>query len=61
MPSFSDAVQFLVAALRGDDLCLVMGAGNVDQLGRSLVGRAANVGPTGAGVDRSFVEANAEV
>jgi UDP-N-acetylmuramate--alanine ligase len=61
MPSFSDAVQFLVAALRGDDLCLVMGAGNVDQLGRSLVGRAGNVGPTGARVDRTFVEANAEV
>jgi UDP-N-acetylmuramate--alanine ligase len=37
MPSFADARRFLAAALRREDLCLVMGAGNVDQLGRSLV------------------------
>jgi UDP-N-acetylmuramate--alanine ligase len=38
MPSFADASGFLEAALRPDDLCLVMGAGSVDQLGRSLIG-----------------------
>ena len=37
MPSFEDARAFLSAALRPGDLCLVMGAGDVDRLGRSLV------------------------
>ncbi len=35
--TFEDARRFLVPALRSGDLCLVMGAGNVDTLGRSLV------------------------
>ena len=37
MPSFEDARGFLAATLRRGDLCLVMGAGDVDRLGRSLV------------------------
>ncbi|HUA70607.1 MAG TPA: UDP-N-acetylmuramate--L-alanine ligase [Solirubrobacteraceae bacterium] len=37
MPSFDDARRLLSATLRGGDLCLAMGAGNVDALARSLV------------------------
>jgi UDP-N-acetylmuramate--alanine ligase len=37
MPSFADARRFLADTLRPGDLCLMMGAGNVDELGRSLV------------------------
>ncbi len=37
MPSFDDARQFLFATLREGDLCLAMGAGDVDALARSLV------------------------
>jgi UDP-N-acetylmuramate--alanine ligase len=36
MPSFAEAEAFLTATLRPGDLCLVMGAGNVDALGRAL-------------------------
>jgi UDP-N-acetylmuramate--alanine ligase len=36
LPGFGDARRFLVPRLRADDLCLLMGAGNVDALGRSL-------------------------
>ncbi len=39
LPSFDDARAFLTAMLRPGDLCLMMGAGNIDALGRSLVGR----------------------
>jgi UDP-N-acetylmuramate--alanine ligase len=38
LPAFEDARGFLAATLRTGDLCLVMGAGNVDQLARALVG-----------------------
>ncbi len=38
MPSFDDAGRFLSATLREGDLCLAMGAGDVDALARSLVG-----------------------
>jgi UDP-N-acetylmuramate--alanine ligase len=38
MPSFDDARRFLSATLREGDLCLAMGAGDVDALARSLVG-----------------------
>jgi UDP-N-acetylmuramate--alanine ligase len=38
MPSFDAARDFLSSTLRDGDLCLVMGAGDVDSLGRSLVG-----------------------
>ncbi len=38
LPGFDDARRLLSSTLRTGDLCLVMGAGNVDQLGRSLVG-----------------------
>jgi UDP-N-acetylmuramate--alanine ligase len=37
VPGFAEARQFLEASLRSGDLCLVMGAGNVDALGRSLI------------------------
>ena len=37
VPGFEDARRFLTATLRDGDLCLLMGAGNVDALGRSLI------------------------
>lgn len=37
MPSFSDAIRFLSTTLREGDLCLMMGAGDIDSLARSLV------------------------
>jgi UDP-N-acetylmuramate--alanine ligase len=37
LPGFDEARSFLDATLRSGDLCLVMGAGNVDALGRLLV------------------------
>jgi UDP-N-acetylmuramate--alanine ligase len=37
MPGFDEARAYLGALLRGGDLCLMMGAGNIDALGRSLV------------------------
>ena len=37
MPTFEDARRFLSATLREGDLCLAMGAGDVDSLARSLV------------------------
>jgi UDP-N-acetylmuramate--alanine ligase len=36
LPGFDDARPFVRALLRAGDLCLLMGAGNVDALGRSL-------------------------
>ncbi len=38
VPTFDDARRFLDALLRRGDLCLLMGAGDIDALGRSLVG-----------------------
>jgi UDP-N-acetylmuramate--alanine ligase len=37
LPGFGDARRFLAGALRAGDLCLMMGAGDIDALGRSLV------------------------
>ncbi len=37
LPSFDDARRFLRATLRDGDLCLLMGAGDIDALGRSVV------------------------
>jgi UDP-N-acetylmuramate--alanine ligase len=37
LPGFADARGFLAAALRAGDLCLMMGAGDIDALGRQLV------------------------
>jgi UDP-N-acetylmuramate--alanine ligase len=37
LPSFEDAARFLSQALREGDLCLAMGAGDIDSLARSLV------------------------
>jgi UDP-N-acetylmuramate--alanine ligase len=37
LPGFDAALRFLTATLRAGDLCLVMGAGDVDGLARSLV------------------------
>jgi UDP-N-acetylmuramate--alanine ligase len=39
LPGFDDAEAFLRSILRGGDLCLTMGAGDVDALGRRLVAR----------------------
>ena len=39
LPSFEDARAFLATMLRDGDLCLCMGAGNVDSLARSLLAR----------------------
>jgi UDP-N-acetylmuramate--alanine ligase len=38
LPAFGDAEPFLRRELRAGDLCLMLGAGNVDELGRRLVG-----------------------
>jgi UDP-N-acetylmuramate--alanine ligase len=38
LPAFADARRFLDSTLRDGDLCLMMGAGNIDALGRELVG-----------------------
>ena len=37
LPAFDDARRFLARTLRAGDLCLMMGAGNIDALARSLV------------------------
>jgi UDP-N-acetylmuramate--alanine ligase len=37
LPALGDAQQWLEANLQAGDLCLVMGAGNIDALGRALV------------------------
>ncbi|MCW3067069.1 MAG: hypothetical protein JWN32_4241, partial [Solirubrobacterales bacterium] len=37
MPDFDAAQAFLGARLRPGDVCVVLGAGNVDVLGRRLV------------------------
>jgi UDP-N-acetylmuramate--alanine ligase len=37
LPGFDDVRRFLAFELRRGDLCLLMGAGNIDALGRSLV------------------------
>ncbi len=37
LPSFGDARRFLAETLRGGDLCLMMGAGDIDALARSLL------------------------
>ncbi|HWD69097.1 MAG TPA: UDP-N-acetylmuramate--L-alanine ligase [Solirubrobacteraceae bacterium] len=41
MPKLDDAKHWLEATLRPGDLCLVMGAGNIDSLGRALAARGA--------------------
>jgi UDP-N-acetylmuramate--alanine ligase len=38
LPSFEDARRFLLGTLRSGDVVLLMGAGDIDSLGRSLVG-----------------------
>ncbi len=40
MPSFADAERYLGDTLREGDVCVVMGAGNVDALGRRLATQA---------------------
>jgi UDP-N-acetylmuramate--alanine ligase len=51
LPGFDEARSFLNGGLRSGDLCLVMGAGNIDALGRLLVSRDEPVasGPVPAG------------
>jgi UDP-N-acetylmuramate--alanine ligase len=41
LPGFEDARRFLAGELRAGDLCLTMGAGNVDALARMLVAQTA--------------------
>jgi UDP-N-acetylmuramate-alanine ligase len=38
MPDFDAAEAFLCAELRDGDLCLTLGAGDIDSLGRRLLG-----------------------
>ena len=38
LPGFADAQRVLRGLLRGEDVCVVMGAGDVDELARRLVG-----------------------
>jgi UDP-N-acetylmuramate--alanine ligase len=40
LPSFDDARRFLDGLLRADDVCVLMGAGDIDRLARSLVATA---------------------
>jgi UDP-N-acetylmuramate--alanine ligase len=40
LPGFEDARPYLESLLREGDLCLLMGAGNIDALSRSLVPEA---------------------
>jgi UDP-N-acetylmuramate--alanine ligase len=37
LPDFAAAERFLGRTLRADDVCVVMGAGNIDALGRALI------------------------
>jgi len=37
LPGFEEARRYLLSTLQGGDLCLLMGAGNIDALGRSLL------------------------
>jgi UDP-N-acetylmuramate--alanine ligase len=37
LPAFEDARAYLSASLRRGDICVLMGAGDIDRLGRSLV------------------------
>ena len=37
LPGFDEARRFLLAGLRAGDVCLTIGAGDVDALGRSLI------------------------
>lgn len=39
MPGFDPAARYLEARLRAGDVCLMMGAGNIDSLARSVVGQ----------------------
>ena len=39
LPRFDDARRWLDATLHDGDLCLLMGAGDIDALGRSLIGQ----------------------
>jgi UDP-N-acetylmuramate--alanine ligase len=41
LPQLADARRYLAGILREGDVCLVMGAGNVDELARALVGAGA--------------------
>jgi UDP-N-acetylmuramate--alanine ligase len=45
LPGFAEAEAVLRGLLAAEDVCLVMGAGDVDELGRRLVAVAAEVAP----------------
>jgi UDP-N-acetylmuramate-alanine ligase len=40
LPSFADANRFLDRALSPEDVCVFMGAGDIDRLARDLVSAA---------------------
>jgi UDP-N-acetylmuramate--alanine ligase len=52
LPRFDDARAYLGAALRDGDLCLLMGAGDIDALAVSLASARAAAGGEPAGGDR---------
>jgi UDP-N-acetylmuramate--alanine ligase len=47
-PSFSDARRWLEATLLSEDVCLLMGAGDIDRLGRALLGGGSGRWPAPA-------------
>ena len=49
LPGFDAAAAWLAATLRDGDMCLCMGAGDVDALGRALVAPATGSGPAAPG------------
>ena len=49
LPAFGDAERFLRAQLRAGDVCLAMGAGDVDALGRRLVADDGRANASGDG------------
>ena len=49
MPTLDDAKRWLAVMLRPGDVCVLMGAGNIDSLGRALVGATAGDPETGHG------------
>jgi UDP-N-acetylmuramate--alanine ligase len=53
LPTFVDALAVLPGLLAEGDLCLVMGAGDVDALGRRLAGGAGDVEAPGNGLVES--------
>jgi len=60
MPSMEDARRYLSATLREGDLYLGMGAGDIDSLSRSLVGRTETIRPESRGRGPSGEDAGSD-